>query len=66
MVTSDRWLDDDEVIAAASARGWRLVEEPAGTMAMWRWLRFSDELWPSFASREAAASWMHNRLIGQE
>jgi len=63
-VTADRWLDDGEVVEAASARGWRLVEQPVAATSVWRWMRFTDEIWPSFRQRTPAITWMRERLIG--
>ena len=50
-VTTGRWLDDDAVIASAAARGWRLAEQPVAHASVWRWMRFTDEICPSFRRR---------------
>ena len=64
-MTTSRWLDDDEVIASAAATGWRLAEQPVADARVWRWLRFTDEIWPSFRQRLSAIVWMRTRLMGE-
>ena len=64
-MTTGRWLDDDAVIASAAARGWRLAEQPVADASVWRWMRFTDEIWPSFRRRSAAIAWMRYRLLGE-
>ena len=55
-------MNDDKVMAAASSGGWRLEEHKVGDKSMWRWMRFTDELWPSFRKRESAVAWMRDQL----
>ena len=55
-------MSDDELLTAASSGGWRLEEQTVGDTSMWRWMRFTDELWPSFRKRESAVAWMRDRL----
>ena len=55
-------MSDDEVMAAAASGGWRLEEQTVGDTSLWRWIRNTDELWPSFRKRESAVAWMRDRL----
>jgi hypothetical protein len=59
-------MGDDETIAAASTRGWNLVELAIGQTSVWRWAGRADELSPTFREREAAIAWMRDRLTRKE
>ena len=58
-------MADNDVMAAASARGWRLDEHPVVDTPVWRWLRFAHEIWPTFTDRPAAIAWMQDRLTAE-
>jgi hypothetical protein len=55
-------VDDDEVIAAARAEGFELVERPVGDVWGWSFVKGDDERRPTFLERRLAISYMADWL----
>jgi hypothetical protein len=55
-------MTDDEVIAAARAEGFELIEKPLNGRWVVGWARGEDTRWPCYLEERQALNWMRDRL----